>query len=271
VDPLVDPLPPPGNSAATGGIAVNQTTGEAYVAGNTNCTDFPTSLGAFQTTLKGANNAFVTKFNSTGTRVYSTYLGGNYIDIAWFIAVDSAGQAHVTGETQSSDFPLRGPYKNTLTGFPNAFVTRLNSDGSALVYSTYLGGTAQDYGFGIALDSLRGAYVAGFSTSSFYTFTVSGITTKPLAGATYTDGTPTTYTVVSTILTGTAPPFSGTVTVSGAISPTPAAGSLTKTSGTGDASVAYSAWAAPAGFAFVTKLRWPVITPVYELLLLDTP
>jgi hypothetical protein len=153
--------------AATGSIAVNRTTGEAYVAGYTDSTDFPFTAGAFQTAIGGvgATNAFVTKFDPTGITVYSTYLGGNISDIAWFIAMDASGNAYVTGETSSTNFPLSGAFQNTLTGSPNAFVTKLNTGGTALLYSTFLGGTATDYGFGIAVDSLSTAYVAGFSTS----------------------------------------------------------------------------------------------------------
>jgi hypothetical protein len=131
--------------------------------------------------LKGANNAFVTKFNPTGTRVYSTYLGGNFIDIAWFIAVDTAGNAYVTGETSSTDFPLKAPYQNTLTGFPNAFVTELNAGGTGLVYSTFLGGNVSDQGFGIAVDSARRTYVAGFTLSTNFP-TKGAFQATPLSG-----------------------------------------------------------------------------------------
>jgi hypothetical protein len=154
-----------GDDSATGAIAVDAA-GNFYVAGNTDSLDFPFTPGAFQTTLKGATNAFVTKFSPTGTLVYSTYLGGNGSDVAWFIALDTIGNAYVTGETSSSNFPVRSPYQNTLKGAINAFVTKLNTTGTGLLYSTYLGGTATDYGFGIAVNSLSTAYVAGFTTST---------------------------------------------------------------------------------------------------------
>jgi hypothetical protein len=157
-----------GTDGAMAGIAVNRTTGDAYVAGYTDSTNFPLTVGAFQTALGGvgAQNAFVTKFDAAGTTVYSTYLGGNISDTAWFIAVDALGNAYVTGETSSSNFPVRSPYQNTLKGAINAFVTKLNPGGTDLSYSTYLGGTTTDYGFGIAVNSLRTAYVAGYSTST---------------------------------------------------------------------------------------------------------
>ncbi len=152
-----------GSDGATGGIAVD-TGGNAYVAGNTDSTDFPT-VTPFQATLNGFTNAFVTKFNATGTAVYSTYLGGDGADIAWFIALDNAGRAYVTGQTSSTNFPTVGALQNTLTGAPNAFVTKLNASGATLFYSTYLGGTVSDYGFGIAVNSLK-AYVTGITQST---------------------------------------------------------------------------------------------------------
>ena len=80
--------------------------------------------------------------------------------------MDASGNAYVTGETSSSNFPRRGPVQNTLKGAINAFVTKLNAGGTDLLYSTYLGGTATDYGFGIAVDSAARAYVAGYTTST---------------------------------------------------------------------------------------------------------
>jgi hypothetical protein len=171
-----------GNDAATGGIAVDAT-GNAYVAGNTDSLDFPVTLGAFQTTLQGASNAFVTKFSPTGTPVYSTYLGGNGSDLAWFIALDTLGNAYVTGETSSTNFPLLGAFQTTLTGAPNAFVTKLNTTGTALLFSTYMGGTATDYGFGIAVDSAARAYVAGFTTSTNFPTKGAFQATAPSGGA----------------------------------------------------------------------------------------
>jgi hypothetical protein len=152
-----------GSDGGTGGIAVD-TAGNAYVAGNTDSTDFPT-VTPFQASLNGLTNAFVTKFNATGTAVYSTYLGGDGEDFAWFIALGNGGIVYVTGQTSSTNFPTVGALQNTLTGFPNAFVTKLNASGTTLAYSTYLGGTVSDYGFGIAVNFLK-AYVTGFTQST---------------------------------------------------------------------------------------------------------
>jgi hypothetical protein len=193
-----------GSDFATAGIAVD-TAGNAYVAGNTDSIDFPT-VTPFQAGLNGVTNAFVTKFNTTGTAVYSTYLGGDGEDIAWFIASDNNGNPYVTGQTSSTNFPTVGALQNTLTGLPNAFVTKLNASGTTLSYSTYLGGTVSDYGFGIAVNSVK-AYVTGFTQSSDFPTQNAFQTAAP-------DAT-------------------------------------------------------PAGTAFVTALRSVVITPIYELLLLD--
>ena len=156
-----------GTSYDTGtGIAVD-TAGNAYVTGTTGSADFPTTLGAYQTTYGGYDDAFVTKLNPTGTAlVYSTYLGGTSYDTGTGIAVDTAGNAYVTGTTGSADFPTTlGAYQTTYGGNGDAFVTKLNPTGTALVYSTYLGGTSDDVGYGIAVDTAGNAYVTGYTTS----------------------------------------------------------------------------------------------------------
>ncbi len=146
------------------GIAADSS-GNAYVTGQTYSTDFPT-VNPLQATLQGNSNAFVTKLNAVGSAVYSTYLGGGG-DRGNGIAVDSFGNAYVVGSTISSDFPTVNPLQATnLGGTVTVFVAKLNATGSALVYSTYLGGSMRDYGNGIAVDSSGNAYVTGetFST-----------------------------------------------------------------------------------------------------------
>jgi hypothetical protein len=146
-------------------------TGEAYVTGKTGSTNFPTTPGSLQTTLGGAQNAFVSKLNATGTAlVYSTYLGGSGTDAGLGIKVDSSGNAYVTGNTSSSNFPTTaGAYQTACAGgctASDAFVTKINQSGSALVYSTLLGGTGSDNGTAIALDSTANAYITGFTCST---------------------------------------------------------------------------------------------------------
>jgi hypothetical protein len=126
---------------------------------------FPTTTGAYQTTpAGGSNDAFVTKLNSSGTAlVYSTYVGGSADDRAYGLAVDSSGNAYVTGITHSSGFPTTtGAYQTTHGGGgEDAFVAKLNSSGSALTYSTFLGGSLRDLGFDLTVDGSGYAYVAG--------------------------------------------------------------------------------------------------------------
>ena len=147
------------------GIAVDSA-GNAYVTGVTSSTNFPTA-----TPLQGANagysDVFIAKLNATGLAlVYSTYLGGNGSDNGDGIAVDSSGSAYLTGHTNSPNFPTVSPLQPSYGGGGwDAFVTKLNPAGSALVYSTYLGGSGQDMGYSIAVDSLGNAYVTGQTQS----------------------------------------------------------------------------------------------------------
>ena len=154
-----------GGIDAGAGIAVDAA-GNAYIVGSTFSTDFPV-MAAFQRTKGAQQDAFVTKINPTGTAwVYSTYLGGNNVDQGNGIAVDAAGSAYVTGYTASTNFPLQSPFQGAnLAASVDAFVTKINPAGSALVYSTYLGGSATDYATAIAVDSAGSAYVTGIVTS----------------------------------------------------------------------------------------------------------
>jgi hypothetical protein len=148
-----------GHSADSGDGIVVDTIGNAYLTGQTSSPDFPTA-NALQQRYNGGDSffgdAFVAKLNAAGTAlVYSTYLGGSGAELGSGIAVDSAGNAYLTGLTISPDFPTANP----LGG--DAFVTKLNPAGSALVYSTFLGGSSYDSGSGIAVDSAGNSYVIG--------------------------------------------------------------------------------------------------------------
>ncbi|MCX6827179.1 MAG: SBBP repeat-containing protein, partial [candidate division Zixibacteria bacterium] len=157
-----------GNSDDWGyGIAIDGS-GAAYLTGWTASLNFPTH-NAYQATHQGDNyDAFVTKLSSDGDMlVYSTYLGGSGIDNRGLdIAVDAFGSAYVTGTTYSTDFPAFSAYQGTNQGSGDAFVTKFSSSGSNLVYSTYLGGSANDEGNGIAVNGSGSAYVTGFTESS---------------------------------------------------------------------------------------------------------
>ena len=149
------------------GIAVDGS-GSAYVTGITISPTFPTTPGAFQATYAGGEgDAFVTKLNPEGSALaYSTFLGGTSVDLGFRIAVDSSGNAFLTGVTVSTNFPTANPLQPASAGRDDAFVTKLNSSGTALLYSTYLGGNNEEAGIDIAIDALGNAYVTGTTTST---------------------------------------------------------------------------------------------------------
>ncbi len=153
--------------------------GYAFVAGYTECTDFPTTQGAFQQANQGRTDAFVVKLNPSGSAMmYSTYLGGGASDSAAGIAIDSAGCAYVAGQPGSGDFPTRNPFQPTNYG-GSAYISKLNSKGSDLVYSTFLGGPgANNQGSGasvngIAVDAVGRAYVTGGTAAPDFPVTAS--------------------------------------------------------------------------------------------------
>jgi hypothetical protein len=165
-----------GNDSAAS-LAVDAS-GNAYVTGFTSSTDFPVTSGVLQGKCGGSctQNAFVAKFNSTGeTLAYATYLGGSASDGAADISVDASGSAYLTGQTSSADFPLVTPFQKACTVdstsstgacIATSFVAKLKTDGSALIYSTYLGGSLGSKASAIALDSLGSAYVVGSTQSA---------------------------------------------------------------------------------------------------------
>jgi len=163
-----------GGTAGTQASAIGvDTSGNAYITGTTTATDFPVTLAAFQNQCKIGGgrcaSAFVTKLNAAGSAlVYSTYLGGTGgTDEGLGIAVDSSGNAYVGGLAQSLDFPATpGAFQtNAAPNNGHGFVAKLNPVGSALVYSTYLGGTSADQVNGIAVDAGGNAYVTGRTNS----------------------------------------------------------------------------------------------------------
>ena len=149
------------------GIAVDSS-GSAYVAGATESPDFPVTQGVFQSTRRGSTDIFIARINSAGTGLlYSTYLGGSDEDYAFSLAVDSSGSTYVTGVTSSDDFPINpGAFQSHRTGGASGYVAKLNSTGTALVYSTYLGGNNRTYAYGLAIDGAGDAYVTGVTTAT---------------------------------------------------------------------------------------------------------
>lgn len=149
--------------------------GNSYVTGYTFSTDFPTS-NPIQPSNIGAPVAFVAKLNATGSAlVYSTYLGGSAENYGQHISLDPSGNAFVTGYTNSTDFPTANPIQGANAGGYDAFVAKLNGDGSALICSSYIGGSGDDYGYGIAVDSTGNSFVTGLTSSVDFPVTSSAV------------------------------------------------------------------------------------------------
>ena len=160
-----------GNSYDQGWAIAVDAGGNAYVCGFTHSTDFPVTAGAYQSTLAGIYNVFLTKLNPSGSApVYSTLLGGNNTDLCVSVAIDGFGSAYIAGKTSSSTFPTTaGVLQGTNPGqSTNAFVAKLNSRGTQLVYGGYLGGS-QGYATAIAVGSDGAALVTGYGSVIFPT------------------------------------------------------------------------------------------------------
>ena len=139
--------------------------GRIYLTGRTRSAGFPTR-NSYQATRAAGYDAFVSVFSPAGSAlIRSTYLGGSWEDNSRGIAVDGDGHIYVTGWTESSDFPVKNAYQSAVSRLSEVFITRFFSSGSALVYSTYLGGSGHDYGYGIALDEAHAAYLTGSTES----------------------------------------------------------------------------------------------------------
>jgi uncharacterized protein (TIGR03437 family) len=165
-----------GNDVARG--IARDALGNVYIAGTTSSTDLPT-VSATQPNYGGrttsliSGDAFVAKFSPTGSLLYLTYLGGSQDDFGAAIAVDSAGNAYITGSTTSPDFPLVSPYQQRYGGsgiglvrLGDVFLAKLNPTGNKLIFSTYFGGNSDDIGLAITLDSTGNIYIAGATSSS---------------------------------------------------------------------------------------------------------
>ncbi|HYL35534.1 MAG TPA: SBBP repeat-containing protein [Bryobacteraceae bacterium] len=191
-------------------IAVDAS-GNAYVTGMTQSTDFPVTSGSYQKAFAGggggtaceqAGDGFITKLSPSGSQlVYSTYIGGSLDDLASSIAVDSAGNAYITGYTLSKNFPVTpGAYQTSFRGMGgqiskpgckgvqsvlqpwfvsgDAFVAKLNPAGSQLVFATYLGGSSDEFGLAIAIDRSQNVYVGGFTLSYDFPVTPGAVRTR---------------------------------------------------------------------------------------------
>ena len=154
--------------------------GSTYVTGSAD--SGPATLGAFDTTPNGGGDAFVAKLNPAGTALdYWTFVGGGGVESVHAIAIDSAGNAYVTGRTVSGDYPTTSvAFHRSFGGSNDVVVTKLSADGSSLVYSTFLGGANFDVAFGVAVDGDGNAYVSGSAQSGFPT--TAGVIAPTLSG-----------------------------------------------------------------------------------------
>ena len=238
-----------------GAIAVDSA-GNAFITGQANA-DYPTTPGAFQPTSAGSSEAFVTKLNATGTAlIYSTFLGGSGFDSASDIAIDAAGNAYVTGTAQAG-FPVTpGAFQTTFGGVNDAFVTKLNATGTALIYSTFVGGSGTEGANGITINEAGNAYITGFTGSSNFPTTAGAFQTSKAAGQDVfvtevnTSGSALVY---STYLGGDADEFSVRIAVD-------AAGNATLTGLTGSTNFPVTADAIQSAYAgnndaFITRLN----------------
>ena len=143
--------------------------GNIYLFGITNSPDFPITSGTYQTKLPGDINCFVTKLSSDGSQIiYSTYLGGNDDDTPKGMAIDSANNVYLTGQTTSKDFPMVNAFQPQSHTFATGFVSKLSADGTKMIYSTFLGGSSSDYIEAVAVDQNNEAIVVGTTTSLDY-------------------------------------------------------------------------------------------------------
>ncbi len=255
--------------------------GVATVAGQTSSSDFPTTVGALDTTYNGGTlyngDAFVARLAPTGASlVYSTFLGGTDDDGAYAVAVDAQGAATVAGGTAAADFPTTpGAFDTSFNGgsLPgDAFVTRLSPTGASLVYSTFLGGTLVDYAFELALDATDVATVVGSTGSADFPTTPGAFDTS-LSGtsdAFVAKLAPTgTHLIASTFLGGTSDERINALALDARSAPTVAGstGSADFPPTPGAFDTTYNGPTAPGGDAFVARLSPTLLSLVYSTFL----
>lgn len=168
-----------GGSSEDVGFAVSaDSDGNAYVGGTTDSSNFPVTNGAMQSTRSGRFDGFVAKLSKNGdSLIYSTFLGGQADDTIDSIALDSSANVYITGQTRSINFPLRNAWQSSLKGASDAYVSKLNANGGSLAYSTYLGGSGLEVGYGVIVDNANNAIVTGFVYSNDFP------TRNPVQGA----------------------------------------------------------------------------------------
>jgi type IX secretion system substrate protein/beta-propeller repeat-containing protein len=144
--------------------------GNVYVAGFTYATDYPKTTGAYDESHNGSSDIFVTKFNSSGTDlIFSTYIGGSGNEVANALALDASNDIYITGYSQSNNYPMVNAYDQSHNGGCDVIVTKLNANGTSLGYSTYLGGSGNEYSNDIVVDASNNAYITGYASAGYPT------------------------------------------------------------------------------------------------------
>jgi len=173
-----------GSGAEDAGVLALGADGSVYMTGQTSSLNFPTSLNALQSTLKGPADAFVVKLSADlSTRLYATYFGGTGTDGGNQIVVDSAGAMYVGGHTNSPDLGVVNAVQGSLGGSFDGFVLKLDPTGSTVLYLTYLGGSGSDDVFSIALDDMGSAYVTGITAGGLPTNLALDTSPQPTIGS----------------------------------------------------------------------------------------
>ncbi len=155
-----------GTGAEVGRDIVVDAGSNVYIGGYTSSTNFPTKNPYQASYAGGSFDGFAAKFDAAGSLVYATYIGGSGTDVGTGIAVDGSGRAYVVGYTSSTNFPTNSPYQAGNAGGNDVFVARFNQVGTALDFSSYLGGTGADVGFGVAVDAADTAFLTGYTDSA---------------------------------------------------------------------------------------------------------
>jgi hypothetical protein len=153
----------PPQAGINSGVVAIDSQGNCYLGGNGTIT---TTTGAFQPSPNAASSQFIEKFDTSGNVLFATYLSGSASDSASAIAVDGSGNVYATGTTVSDDFPTKNAYQSLLHSAQDVFISVLNSTGTALIYSTYWGGSENDNGAAIAADRSGNAYITGVTNSA---------------------------------------------------------------------------------------------------------
>ena len=189
IDPLIASTFVGGSGSDTGYGIARDSAGNVYITGYTvdSTTDYPITTGAYDTTQNGNKDVFVSKFNSALTSLSaSTFIGGGNNDEGWAITLDSSGNVYITGYTNdaTTDYPITaGAYDTTHNGLDDVFVSKFNSALTSLFNSTFIGGSGNDYGEGITLDSSGNVYITGQTASSGYPTTTGAYDTTSNGGA----------------------------------------------------------------------------------------